>query len=227
VFPFQHQLMTNVLPNIVEKVENIYSTLTCFMHYLHNVFWYLDVLWWTSPLPWLSNLLPIYESPHATMGILGANNPMVWCHYYKYVFLQLLLWLKFQWKQTNWTKLSIVRLNKSIMPKKLTIFLLSKMTKMIKTTSWHDYLKWLRWLKLLIDMNINIFLNINFYLNFPNWTMDNLWLYCWKINKIWVWWMGFVIWCHGYNMSKLRFESSLPRPQSKVFTTQPPHHVVI
>jgi len=37
-FPFQHQLMTNVLPNIVEKIENIYSTLTCFMHYLHNFF---------------------------------------------------------------------------------------------------------------------------------------------------------------------------------------------
>jgi hypothetical protein len=90
--------------------------------------------------------------------------------------------------------------------KNLTICLLSKMTKMIKTTGWHDYLKWLRCLKLLIDVKILI------YLKFPNWTMDNLWLYCWKINKIWVWWMGFMIWCHGHNMSKLHFESSLPRP---------------
>ncbi len=72
-FPFQHQLMTNALPNIMEKIENIYSTLTCFMRYLHNVFFIfgcfvVDI----KPLPWLSNLLPIYESPHATMGILGC-----------------------------------------------------------------------------------------------------------------------------------------------------------
>jgi hypothetical protein len=82
---------------------------------------------------------------------------------------------------------------------------LFEMTKMTKTTNWHE--------------NINIFLNIKIYLKNPNWTMDNLWLYCWKINKIWVWWMGFLIWCHGHNMSKLRFESSFPWPQSKVFIT--------
>jgi len=152
---------------------------------------------------------------------------LVWWHYYKYMFLQWLLWLKFQWKQTNWTKLSIVKLTSQLCQKFNYFFIvqndkydqnyrltwLFEMIKMTKSSNWCE--------------NINIFLNINFYSKFPNWTMENLWLYCWKINKIWVWWIGFVIWCHGHNMSKLHFESSLPQPQSKVFTTQPPNHVVI
>jgi len=39
VFPFQHQLMTNMLPNIVEKIENIPSHVSCITCIMFFNFW--------------------------------------------------------------------------------------------------------------------------------------------------------------------------------------------
>ncbi len=143
------------------------------------------------------------------------------------MILQWLLWLKFQWKQTNWTNLSIVRLNKSIMPKKLANFFIAQndkddqnywltwlfeMTKITQTTNWREKKN---------DFKYNFLFNIS-TLNYGKFVIILL-----QNEYICVWWIGFVIWCHGNNMLKLCFESSLPWPQSKAFTTQPPHHVVI